>query len=64
MNSMSVIKIENVLTPITKTIGTFYVRLVFQNFHNKTKKSQVYDNWENLKNYILTPNGEFINNLY
>ena len=43
MNSMSVIKIENVLTPITKTIGTFYVRLVFQSFHNKTK---IPDTWQ------------------
>ena len=60
---MSVIKIENVLTPITKTIGTFYVRLVFQSFITK-QKSQIHDNWENLKNYILAPNCEFINNLY
>ena len=43
MNSMSVINIWNVLTPITKTIGTFYVRLVFQSFNNKTK---IPDTWQ------------------
>ena len=40
---MSIIKIKNVLTPITKTIGTFYVRLVFQSFNNKTK---IPDTWQ------------------
>ena len=37
MNSMSVIKNWNELTPITKTFGTFYVKLIVQRVNNKTK---------------------------
>ena len=49
MNSMSVIKNGNVLTPITKTFGTFYVKLIVQSVHNKTEITQIHDNWENLR---------------
>ena len=49
MNSMSVIKNGNVLTPITKTFGNFYVKLIVQSVHNKTEITQIHDNWENLR---------------
>ena len=48
MNSIPVLKNLKCIKPNNKDIWVFYVKLIIQSVHNKTKITQIHDSWENL----------------